>query len=98
MFTKLVFKALKNRKRSGFAERQQFRFSDRYINSLHTGATHVKTMRTTVNEVSNNIIKVPDKLLLVEFGFFVFLLNSMSTLFCKNIVFPIEAEYSCEYF
>ena len=54
-FQELAFKAVKNRKRSGFVDCQKVR-------STQTKATHFETMMTTVNEVNRDKTKVPDYL------------------------------------
>ena len=61
-FQELVFKALKNRKRSGYVDRQQAGEIDwpKFI-FLQTKAT--QTMMTTMNEVNNDKTKVLDELI-----------------------------------
>ena len=61
-FQELMFKAVKNRKRSGYVDCQQVR-SIELIKAvfLQTKATDFETVMTTVDEVSNDKTKVPDE-------------------------------------
>ena len=52
-----MFKAVKNRKRSGYVDCQQID----EICFLQTKATHFETMMTTVDEVNSDKTKVPDE-------------------------------------
>ena len=58
-----MFKAVKNRKRSGlYVDCQQVRSIDpRNLFFLQTKATHFETVMTTVDEVSSDKTKVPDE-------------------------------------
>ena len=49
VLSELVFKAVQNRKRSGYVDCQQVR------------ATHFETIMTTVEEVNSDKTKVPDE-------------------------------------
>jgi len=51
-----MFKAVKNRKRSGYVDCQQVRSV-----FLPTKATHFETMMTNVDEVNSDKTKVPDE-------------------------------------
>ena len=55
-FQELVFKAVKDRKRSGYVDCQRVRSV-----FLQTQATHFETVMTTVDEVSSDKTKVPDE-------------------------------------
>jgi len=59
-----VFKAVKNRKRSGYVDCQQVRSIHRnlFFSKLQeTKATHFETMMTTVDEVNSDKTKVQDE-------------------------------------
>ena len=61
VLSELVFKAVQNRKRSGYVDCQQVRSIDRNLFFLQTKATHFETMMTTVEEVNRNKTKVQDE-------------------------------------
>ena len=56
-----MFKAVKNRKRSGYVDCQRVRSIDRNSVFLQTQATHFETAMTIVDEVSSDKRKVPDE-------------------------------------
>ena len=61
-FQELVFKAVKNRKRSGYVDCQQVGSTDRNLFfSWQTKATHFETVITTVNEVNSDKTKLPEE-------------------------------------
>ena len=59
VLSKLVCKAVQNRKRSGYVDCQQVRTIDRNLLFSKTKASHFKTMMTTVEEVKSDKTKVP---------------------------------------
>ena len=60
-FEELVFKVVKNRKRSGYVYCRQVRSIDRNLFFLLAKATHSETMMTTVDEVNCDKTKGPDE-------------------------------------
>ena len=57
-----MFKAVKNRKCSGYVDCQQVRSIDpQNLFFSKTKATHFETVMTTVDEVSSDKTKVPDE-------------------------------------
>ena len=61
VLSKLVFKAVQNRKRSGYADCQQVRSIDQNLFFSKLKLLIFKTMMTTVEEVNSDKTKVPDE-------------------------------------
>ena len=60
-FQELVFKAVKDRERSGYVDCQQIGSINRNLFFSKSKATHFETMMTTVDEVKSDKTKVPEE-------------------------------------